>query len=45
MHKPEQLCFEFIRLDDERRALTDRALTSLNFAEYEFHRRRIDGLT
>ena len=38
-----QLEFAFMR-DDERRALLALAITSLDFKEYEFHRRRYDRL-
>ena len=47
MTNPEQLEFDFMR-DDERAAevvqLWKRALSSIDFEEYEFHRRRIDRL-
>ena len=47
MNNQIQLEFAFMR-DDGRRALlarlTGRAITSLDFEEYEFHRRRIDRL-
>ena len=42
--KPEQLSFEFIMRDDERRAISERLFSSMDFEEYEFHRRRIDRL-
>ena len=45
MTKPEQLEFEFIMRDKERRAISDRLVTSIDFKEYEFHRRRYDQLT
>ena len=38
MTNPIQLEFAFMR-DDERRALSARLITSLDFPEYEFHRK------
>ena len=47
MRKPEQLEFAFMR-DDPRplklALVRERALSSIDYEEYEFHRRRIDGL-
>ena len=47
MTNPIQLEFAFMR-DDKRRVtlvrILDRAVSSIDYEEYEFHRRRIDGL-
>ena len=39
-----QLEFDFIQIDRTLSALRQRALTSVDFVEYEFHRRRIDRM-
>ena len=47
MTNPEQLEFDFMR-DDPRplklALVRERALSSIDYEEYEFHRRRIDRL-
>ena len=43
MTPPEQLKFDFMR-NDERRAILDRALSSIDFEEYEWQRRRYDRM-
>lgn len=48
MPNPEQLSFHFMLVEDPGVVLhraRKRLLSSEDFPEYEFHRRRIDGLT
>ena len=47
MHNPEQLCFAFMH-DDKRHEMLarieKRAISSMDFQEYEWHRHRMDRL-